>query len=765
MEETMINIEYFNNSPHHIKSDNICIPFIPENFGFFVETDEKKKVKVTKDDDGIFTGNYDKLLFSYSFEEHNEYLVVNICIQNKGDDFFGKITFGTGIDSYMESYPQWNDKFFPTLLRCEKTHIWGYYMNTNEKSLAIASKNPIASYDINYNKFFEDDVWHCGHRIEGTELVLFADISLPERYPHNLRFLKGGETYTNSVFFIPVDNKNNIKECLSRICNIPIVDAQKYTLEKGDILKFNIFGKEKCDVKITSPANEEMRMGDVLHQTGLYNVHIKSPSGKESDAYFYVRKPWDFYLESAAENTFLHPQKATTHVEGFYGLFSAFLYYKHSKNEKIYSKAMEVFNEIMPFMFDFGKCVPVVIPERIQNTALLISLLVDIYEAKPEENKKFLEYASRFADFIMSHQTADGAYRSNKTHYTCVIYIAKSMLELAMCEEKSDDLKIREKSSVHFESAKNSIDELAYHLDNIETEGEMTFEDGMISCSALQLAMLALKTEPTERNKYTEAAQYMIKLHSCLEQQLVPDCRMNGASLRYWEAQYDVMIRVNMINSPHGWTAWTCYAYYYLYMLTGKLEYLLSLMNSIGACSQLVDEEGNLRWSFCPQPYIKGESLVPDTTKEVKDGFNFVDLPKKAYRGKYEVREYGEQYINMISSWYRHGDTKPCGGYEFCPLFLGNEKSWVDNQGGCCDNDVHEIFKCIEETVLHKAFIYENDDGTFIKYGCRAESDGNTLNITMHGNENVLSYNLKNEYNILINNQNYNCNHFGLINL
>ena len=40
----MINIEYFNNSPHYIKSDNICIPFIPENFGFFVETDEKKKV-------------------------------------------------------------------------------------------------------------------------------------------------------------------------------------------------------------------------------------------------------------------------------------------------------------------------------------------------------------------------------------------------------------------------------------------------------------------------------------------------------------------------------------------------------------------------------------------------------------------------------------------------------------------------------------------------------------------------------------------------
>jgi hypothetical protein len=50
---------------------------------------------------------------------------------------------------------------------------------------------------------------------------------------------------------------------------------------------------------------------------------------------------------------------------------------------------------------------------------------------------------------------------------------------------------------------------------------------------------------------------------------------------------------------------------------------------------------------------------------------------------------------------------------------LEKETLYVDNQGGCCDNDVHEIFKCLEETVLRKAFAHKNEDGTFLTYGCK----------------------------------------------
>ena len=269
----------------------------------------------------------------------------------------------------------------------------------------------------------------------------------------------------------------------------------------------------------------------------------------------------------------------------------------------------------------------------------------------------------------------------------------------------------------------------------------------MISCSALQIGAFALTLPEEERAPYIRAAEYMMQIHSCLEQQLIPDARCNGASLRYWEAQYDVMFRINMLNSPHGWTGFTGYAKYYLYLLTGKREYLVSLMNLVGSCMQLIDENGDLRWSYCSQPYIRGRRFVPDLTKEVKDGYRFVETKEKAYRGKYIIDEVCEGYIPMISNWYRVGEQKVVGGYEFCPLIMdGYRDEKADRQGGCCDNDVHEVFKCMEETVLKKAYLYENEDGTFLCYGCRAKVCDGVLQIEVSEDAQILIYNLKREY-------------------
>lgn len=268
---------------------------------------------------------------------------------------------------------------------------------------------------------------------------------------------------------------------------------------------------------------------------------------------------------------------------------------KYFDNEYIKEKAYECFNEIMPLMFDFSDCKPIVNPSRIQNTASLISLLVDIYETDNKKNLKYLQYASNFADFIMRAQDDTGAYRNNKTHYTCVIYIAKSMLELEEAEKGCNCDDIKTKYDMHYGSVQRAVDELVLHLDNIDTEGELTLEDGMVSCSALQIAMFALTLPEEKREKYINAAEYMMDIHKCLEQKLIPDCRMNGGSLRFWESQYDVMIKANMMNSPHGWSSWTAYAHYYLYLLTGKREHLTGLMNTLGACAQLVSFDGKLR--------------------------------------------------------------------------------------------------------------------------------------------------------------------------
>ena len=68
----------------------------------------------------------------------------------------------------MVKYPEWNQIYFPTLLRCEQTHFWGYVMSPAGRILALASPDPIASYTLDYKQYehrvftFCRDLLHCG---------------------------------------------------------------------------------------------------------------------------------------------------------------------------------------------------------------------------------------------------------------------------------------------------------------------------------------------------------------------------------------------------------------------------------------------------------------------------------------------------------------------------------------------------------------------------------------------------------------------------
>jgi hypothetical protein len=316
------------------------------------------------------------------------------------------------------------------------------------------------------------------------------------------------------------------------------------------------------------------------------------------------------------------------------------------------------------------------------------------------DNDDYLNRANSLAKSIIALQTPDGAYRRNGTHYTCVIYPAKSMLELALAEKKAN---LADRYNTHFESAYKAIKDLQTRLDNIETEGEMTFEDGMISCEALQIAYLALQLpDSQEKTDLTKAAEYLLNKHRCLEQILIPDCRTRGCTLRFWEARYDLNFFSNMINAPHGWTSWKNYATYYLYLLTGNSDYLKDTMDTIGACMQCVDNDGNLNWGFVLDPCIVGERLS-----------------KSSQKGNIqtEIATVGECYMPIISDWWRQDDNKlilqflyPCD----------DQTNWNELHGGSCDNDVHEHFKCLFETVFGKAFIHQmgNENLTYNCFAC-----------------------------------------------
>lgn len=752
----------------HIKSidkGNIHVPFTPENGFGFGFTQSHLDIPVETEFDGTcYTKNMCCVDFSYNYETTSEYLKINIKIQNdSGFDFYAdSIYFKLGIDSCMVKYPDWRNKYFPTLLRLEKTHFYGYFCSPDGQALAIIGEKPVASYDISY-AHPSTPFYNRGHRIYNTSIVFYNNGKSAERLPQDKKILKNGEIYENNLYLIPLENLNNFEASLNKIFNIPIISAEKYVFELNEKFDFALTYKGAFDYSLKTPSGKIIRNEKpILEEYGLYKLNIFADNGYFAESYFFVRKDWDFYLYGAAKEAVAKQQKASTHTESWYGLFSLFLAQKYFKDDQLFNTAKKCFDEIMPLMFSFDQAKPLIIPHRIQNTALFISLLVDLYETDKENNIKYLSLASLYGDYVIGNQADDGSYRSRRVHYTCVIYIAKSLLDLALAEKDSNDEQLIKSSKKHYASVKKAIDELVLHLDNIDTEGELTFEDGMISCSALQIAQFALTLDIKDRKPYVDAAEKMLALHACLEQRHSPDCRTNGCSLRFWESQYDVIVLGNTFNSPHGWTAWTVYAQYYLYMLTGKKQYLLSLINTISACTQLLSLDGTLRWAFFPQPYVKLPKLYPDYSSPVKDGYSYTTYSKPTNRGKIVDCEFSEEYVDMISDWYRTGEQKVSGGYKYCMLYLPDGMRCVDNQGGCCDNDVHEIFKCLEETVFRKAFLYQNEDGSFTTSGCSVQ-DGEVCFTQTVTNE--LIFNLRNQTQLIINGKNYNLNGFSSLKL
>ncbi len=277
----------------------------------------------------------------------------------------------------------------------------------------------------------------------------------------------------------------------------------------------------------------------------------------------------------------------------------------------------------------------------------------------------------------------------------------KSVMTVMAAEkiEAANDRRLGVAYDRHFDSARKAMDFLVRSQDNLTTEGENTFEDGMISCSGLQLGLFALlQTDESARSHYAEAARKMLSAHHCLEQLLIPDCRMNGATLRFWEAQYDTLIgkSLNMMDSPHGWSAWLIPALWYQYLLTGNEVWLEKTMNAMGSCAQLVDgHTGQLRWAFVPDPYRETTMLEPDKNNPG--------------HGRRVDRTIGEQYVPMIAAFH-YPDHEPIPGDE-----------WDSGWTSC--NDVHEVFVALEEVALTSAYVIERANGELVSWNCNATKD------------------------------------------
>jgi len=514
------------------------------NPGFFFC--EKNKVTVLEKTvaDNTVTAVYSEIEAKLVYTPSDNGFNYKVTISNRSDTDFLPETFGVdlGVDTYIETYPEWNKKFFPTHFRCEKNHFWGYFMGPTGRIIGVFTKQPIASYHFDYNG--SSSGW--GHRINFAGLSVLNADPLPYHHPNRLNRLNAGQSTEIDIYFEYCDSLQDFKKIMCEKYTLPLFDSEKYTLSLGEKIKPNVISSEKYTLTVTDPSGNELS-DLIVNQEGLYKAYLITESGKTASACYFCRKDWRWYMENARKQAIQKPPRATTHCESWYGFYTGFLAQKHYPDAELDGIMQAMFDEIMPYVFDFNSCKPKLITERVQNVASVMGILVDRYESDPTKYLNSLKLASKFADWLISRQRGDGGYYRENTHYTCVIYPAKSMLELAAAEEKAgkNDDYFKNAAVRHFDSAKRAIDDLVNKLEAIGTEGEHTLEDGMISCSSLQIACYALLLPENKRKKYIDAAEHMLKVHRCLEQQMSPDCRVRGTTVRYWEAQYDQIRRDN----------------------------------------------------------------------------------------------------------------------------------------------------------------------------------------------------------------------------
>lgn len=663
------------------------------------------------------------IMYSLYYTLEGGSLVLNASIENRSTFDYEPVSAGIiiGLDALMEAYPSWNEKHFPTLLRAEKSHFWGYAMSPSGTIVGIASPDAIASWSINY---FKD------HYVKSFNVDLLNKNPLPERHPHGLSKLVPGEKRLWKIYLTKINSLSDVKFVMSELCDAPMIDAKgDYTFFGDEKKSINIISDDSITVELISPDGVSESFEPIKYSKrnwtvglsldgscGHYRLLARNSHGKQSEALLYKRKPWSYYLDKARMQTLDMPPQPSIYAESYYSGYTIYEGKRYVPEKKADERLDSIFRDIFKTMYRDTENGLYVIPNvRVQSIYTAIGVLVRAYKAWGRIED--IEMAGKLADHLIKcYQSEDGVYRnSGGIYYTSVIYGTKPMFELALVEKEigGRDKEWIKKSERHYSSAKRAVEDLLNKLDNIQTEGEQTFEDGMISCSALQLGFYALLTEyAEERKRYTEALRYMLDKHACLAQTEIPDARMNGGTLRFWEGWYDIRLKPHVLNSPHGWSSWRTYATYYMYLLTGEEKWLRETMDAVSSAMQVIDvrRDGYMNWGFIPDPYVEATYAVEDSLHKGKTVFTTGII--------------GEQYM---------------------PLTL----RWRKDHGG--DNTVHEHFKMLSEVALPNAFIIEREDGTFITYNCDLKRKGKSLYITPYDDVVVrIHCNLKKKYRIQV---------------
>ena len=671
-------------------------------------------------DDMRFAGRSGDAEYGLAYRDDAGRLTIDASIRNHGSAPIvaqPHVRLTLGMNQEMKDPRTYFTTFFPTLLRCEQTHFWGYFQTPNGQVLAIASPDAVASWAHGYQG--------NGHRITTSHLDLLHALPLPPRHPQAISALAAGAAQTWRIILQPVAKLDDVPAAVATLCDAPALSLDRTTAASGETVELTVHrpGSEVPVLTMTDAGGKAWplpapRMGggavrytfSAPEAPGEYTIQAVADD-KRTEAVLCVRKPWGWYLEQARAEALRMQQKPMMHREGWLGFFNAYWAERYAPDPARLAETEEKFQAFFAAMVDpatghFYKDRPTW-PDRPQNSAWMLGLLT--LRAAVTRDVEHLQRAADWADdFIKRFQKPDGAFTHGKNSYGALTLGTKFLADLVRLEQEHDAVAVAGNGRFAAPIARHlaAIDRAVANLEKVKdlghTEGEPTYEDNQAGSVWSLLALHALTTDDASRKARQLATSLEVRgRHECLTQALIPDGRMRGGTLRWWEAQYDVLTSPSMMNSPHGWTMRSQFGAIYLYLLTGEERFLNLACNAMGACAQAIDQEtGRLRWAFVPDPYVEARQFVPD--------------PERPGQGKHVPTIVGEQWLPMISDWWRVPEGKVAA---------------MRSQGWSCDNDVHEHFRWLAEQFVPNAFVLEREDGTLRAWNCRAERAGEMLEI------------------------------------
>lgn len=238
---------------------------------------------------------------------------------------------------------------------------------------------------------------------------------------------------------------------------------------------------------------------------------------------------------------------------------------------------------------------------RVQEQFFGVSILIEAYKHFGDE--EILEYAVRSLENLLDENFENGMIY-NGSDYTTVCCPVIAVADMArLLEEKGD-----KRSGIFKEAAIQTAEFLLKRGLDFPTETEVTEytekerEDGSISCTALSLLYVCRYVRYDRR--YIDFADKIMKLHEAWSVS-VPDCRMNGSSMRWWETLWEGDGDGPAICAGHAWTIWRAEALFYLGILKGDRKALIDSWNGFVTNFSKTEPDGSM-YACYEADYIKG---------------------------------------------------------------------------------------------------------------------------------------------------------------